>query len=132
MHVVVTVARCRGFAIEGDFHGFAHVGEEVDIYMLAIGGNVVVNIYRTRVVPLTQDVPTVFIINQDNKSVIIAGSRMRLIVAIIVRQCEVEVQSKAAADLDLRSDQPTFFRTTININPRMIVEHIVFGTKIPI
>ena len=66
MQVVVGIA-CGGFAVEGDAHRLASIAAQINADRLARGGvvDVVVNVFRTAVVPLAQDAPMGLVVGGD-------------------------------------------------------------------
>ena len=131
MQVIVSIAgNCR-FAIESNLNSLACVGGKVDIYILTSKRDVVINIIGTTIVPLAQDVPLVVGISQDDETVIIAsaGGCTR---TTISGEGKVKVKGCAVWQNDFGRNQPAITGCSVNVDPGMVIEDAVVGTKGPL
>ena len=100
MQVIVFIGcRHRGLTVERDSHGLAHVGGQGDVHMLASGGDVVVNVGGTAVVPLAQNGPCGAVVggNQHHEPVVrLAGGDINTVRTAKIRKGKVKVKFRSA------------------------------------
>ena len=126
---VIVAARCCRFTVEGNLHHLAIVGRKIDGDIFTCSSNGVKDMFRTAVVPLTQDMPCIVGIDQDDESVISLQSVVfNRIFVVIVRQGEVEAQ--VLAQSEFRCHQPILDIGCIDIELHIILTQSITG-RIP-
>ena len=137
VQVVVGVVLGR-LAVEGEAYlkAFISIFSQVDAHLFASGGvsDVVVDIFRIRVVPLAQDIPSLTVVDgsQHDESVICAiGFRSGNSTA---PSGQSQVKSKGFTRLNNMTwgDEPTLTSCTPNLKISMVVKDTVISSKMPI
>ena len=134
MQIVVCIL-CRGFPVEGNLYTLSVIAAEVNEHILARsrGGDVIVNVCRTGIVPLAQDRPGIAIIvgDQHDKPVI-GACRLRGDKRTVVgSQGEVKTEGRVGVQRSGRSDKPIVTICTVNIYSSVTIENAVARAKIP-
>ncbi len=134
VQVVVGVEH-RRLGIEGDAHITTHIFSQVDAHLFARGGvsDIIVDILRTRVVPFTQDAPSIAVVKsyQHDESVVGACGLGRRRVAAICSQGQVESEDIGCLNSVSRCDEPTLATCIPNLKIGVTIKHTVFRSKIP-
>ena len=134
MQIVVCIL-CRGFPVEGNLYTLSVITAEVNEHILtrSRGGDVIVNVRRTGIVPLAKDGPCgTIIVGYQHDEPVIGACRLRGGKRTAVgSQGEVKTEGRVGVQRSGRSDKPILTICTVNIHSCVAVKNAVNRAKIP-